>query len=295
MKLTGWAGPHVTERAWDRDGHEFPQRRLMRAQSSAGAKRMGWRFTRLVNGGQDLPDYPQEIGDCTSFGGKHAIEYRMCQEIAAGGEQEAFHPIFPPWLYGVARTVIGKGQINLNGDGAAGIWIAMVVKKYGILAADASGVPQYSASVAKSWGKNGPPKEMFALAQPHTMLGAERLGSYAQVRDALANDEYVTIATQRIPQLGSVVRNGKRWMQLKFDANQGHQWALVGIDDDAVAPGGYAKNSWGPTAHGVPLNGEPDGGAWLAADEIDRACREGEVIAYYSLNGWDSGIPNVVG
>jgi hypothetical protein len=267
---------------------------LARARTSAGVQRLGWRFTRLVHDGSDLPDYPQEIGDCTSFGGKHAIEYRMCREIAAG-DPEAFHPIFPPWLYGVARTIFGKGRIDLAGDGAAGVWIAMTVKKYGVLAADAPGVPPYSAAVARSWGRNGPAKEFFDLARPHTLFGAERLGSYEEVRDALAADEYVTVATQRIPQLGSVVRNGKRWMTLRFDRAQGHQWALLGIDDDSKDPGAYGGNSWGPGAHGRPLNGEPDGGAWMTADEIDRACREGEVIAYYGVNGFDSEIPNAAG
>ena len=81
-----------------------------------------------------------------------------------------------------------------------------------------------------------------------------------------------------------------------MDANQGHMWALVGVDDNATAPGVYGLNSWGPDAHGKPLNGEPTGGAWMTADIIQKICdTRGEVIIWSGLKGWPSGIENVVG
>ena len=293
--FTGWAGPDVADAAWDKHGSGFEVPPLFGSLPTAGARRYLWRYTRIVLGGKDIANIPQEIGDCTSWGGKHAIEYRACQEIAAGGDEEQFNLVFSPWLYGIARTVVGKGQINLNGDGAAGIWVAVAANKYGILAANAPNVPKYSGAVATSWGKNGPPREFYEFATPQSIQIA-RATSYEQVRDALATDCLVTVATQYIPQLGSVQRNGKHWMQLKWDANQGHMWTLIGVDDNGTDPGCYGLNSWGPDAHGKPLNGEPVGGAWMTADIVQKICdKRGEVIIWSGLKGWPSGVPNVVG
>ena len=87
--FTGWAGPDVADAAWDKHGSEFPSVAIFGTLPTAGAKNFLWRYTRIVLG-QDPQNIPQEIGDCTSWGAKHAIEYRSCQEIAAQGDEEEF-------------------------------------------------------------------------------------------------------------------------------------------------------------------------------------------------------------
>jgi hypothetical protein len=57
----------------------------------------------------------------------------------------------------------------------------------------------------------------------------------------------------------------------------------------------YGLNSWGPDAHGQPLNGEPAGGGWMRADLLDVIGRTGECFAWSGCKGFPAMIPNVAG
>lgn len=49
---------------------------------------------------------------------------------------------------------------------------------------------------------------------------------------------------------------------------------FIGWHDDPF-PGAYRQNSWGMKLALDPLQGEPDGGAWSRADDLEREIRSG--------------------
>jgi hypothetical protein len=290
LDLTGWVGPDEADRQWDALCGNFPEFVVAGSTgSSEGAKQLLWRFTRLVTGGEDLPNFAQEVGDCTGFGGKNAWNYAQCREIANDGDSEEFHPAHPSFLYGVGRVQVGGRRVQ--GDGAAGVWIALAAQKYGVLFLDQPGAPAYSGALSRRWGQEGPPAALLEQAAPQRITTTAKVTSYVQIREALAHGFPVTIATNYVPKLGSKIEKGRRWLVCEKHANEGHQWCLVGLEDEAA----YGLNSWGPDAHGDPLNGEPTGGGWMRPELLDLIARTGECFAWSGCRGFPTMVPNVAG
>src|SRR5688500_14300313 len=78
--------------------------------NAEGRKAFLYQVTRKLLG-QDTKNYPQQIGDCVSFGAKNAIEYLMATEKLMKGDRELFRYVFPPYLYGTGRVYVGKGRL----------------------------------------------------------------------------------------------------------------------------------------------------------------------------------------
>jgi len=157
-----------------------------------------WEFAKRVNGGQHLPTLKQEIGDCVSFGCAQAGMYMSAFEIAWAGQEEEFKRWYPPYIYGMSRVApdLGNGRLG-NSDGSTGAWGAGALQKYGVLFADDQGVPAYSGSVAKQWGRSGPPREFQEMAKDNPVKSVAKLSSVEEIRDALINYHPCTIASMR--------------------------------------------------------------------------------------------------
>jgi hypothetical protein len=252
-------------------------------QSTAGQRVVLWDYARKVNGGEHLPTFRQEVGDCVSMGAANAINYLACMEIVRLGDRERFRPSYQPYLYGTGRVFIGKGRIN--GDGSVGIWQADAVRQYGTLPADEAGVPPYSGAIARKWGKRpGPPEQFVKLAEPHCLQTTALVTSYDQVRDALANGYPVTVASMQGFRMQPVVDRGKHWG--KPAGQWAHQMCFIGIDDDPARPGAYCLNSWGASAHGQPADDAPPGGFWVDADVVHRMVRQKDSFGFSQLSGF---------
>ncbi len=194
--VNGWLGE-------DRAAEEF---NLLRNQflyfpnflvaGAAGKKQFLYRFVRKAIG-SDTKNYPQQIGDCVSFGAKNAVEYLICTEKAVNGIREDFHPIFPPYIYGTSRVQVGGGRLG-NEDGSLGSWAAQSVMKYGILAADDSGVPAYSGQVAKTWGRSpGPAQNFLDIASKRPVKSAAQIKSWEELVAAIVNGYPCTVASNQ--------------------------------------------------------------------------------------------------
>ena len=72
--LCGWAGPELAKEAFNLIGGMPSFGSLSPVNDYKGKRMMLWEFTRKVLG-KDTDMYPQEIGDCVSFGGKNSLEY----------------------------------------------------------------------------------------------------------------------------------------------------------------------------------------------------------------------------
>jgi hypothetical protein len=163
-QISGWDEPEAKE-FFKTVGYKLPKFKLLnQVQDYKNGRRMLWEYTRAVLG-KDTPNYAQEIGDCVSFGGKNTLEHLQCAEIKLDGDAEKFRYIFPPYFYGTSRVQVGGGR--LGGDGSTGAWLQKAVQDYGVLATDDEGVPKYSGSVAKVWGRSGPPSNFIQIAKSH--------------------------------------------------------------------------------------------------------------------------------
>ena len=268
FELMGWLGPEVAEPEFARLSSNFIPFQIYGSAEAPVRTSPGtpiWEFAKRVNGGQHLPTWKQESGDCVSMGCAQAGQYMSVFEIAIRGQEEMFKYWYPPFIYGASRVQVGGGR--LRGPGSTGAWGATAMMKYGVLFNDDSGVPTYSKRLADQWGANpGPPGTMFEHAKDNLVGSAARLSSVSEIREALINYKMVTIASGRGFQMQPV--NYKGHHVFRPEKEWPHQMCFIGWMDEPFAAA-YRLNSWGPNAHGSPLNGEPAGGAWNLADDIE--------------------------
>ncbi len=283
--LCGWAGPVVAEQAWGEIGHLFPKFMVVGAGESK-PRAMLWELIRKVLG-HDLPAEAQEIGDCVSWGAKHAVETVSCVEIF-NGDAEDFHYVFSPYLYQIGRVLVGKGQMG-NSDGSVGSWQAKAVELYGVLRSDFPGCPAYSGAVAKKWGNSQPAADFLAEGKVHLIQTTSKINSWDELHIACSNGYPSTIASNQ----------GFKGMTPGADGfhapsgTWGHQMCIIGTVDDPNGPhGSYAciMNSWGDV-HGA-LTDFATGDKWPAGtlrvrrSVIEHMIATGECIAYSQFKGF---------
>lgn len=234
--------------------------------------------------------FRQEIGDCVSFGWSNGTNFLQCVQIALG-QQAEFRPSFQPYIYGTSRVQIGEGRLG-NSDGSVGAWAAKAVQQYGILAADDEGVPKYAGSIAKQWGRTGPPKQFISIAQETLIKTVSPVQSAADVRDSICNGYPVPICSNA--GFGSINKSHDRQVG-RWTTSWGHCMCLTaydGSEDGRKAGGGepvyYCQNSWGPNAHPKPLQGEPAGGFWIRESDVEKIVQQGDSYAISSFVGFPS-------
>lgn len=245
-----------------------------------------WTLTKKLNEGKHLPTFEQLIGDCVAAGLAQAGARLQVAEIVAQFQEEVLRPWFVPFIYGISRVQIGGGQID--GDGSTGTWGAAAVKKYGVLFDDDQNVPEYSSTIARGWGhRPGPPEQHILQAQDRPVQTTARLSRTDQIREALCNYYPITIASARGFQMKPVNRDGFHvWIP---SGTWMHQMCLIAWMDEPFQAA-YRLNSWGPHAHGIPMNDEPPGGAWCTAECLAEELRwnSTEVYTYSGFAGFPS-------
>ena len=256
---------------------------LQMISNAAGRKAFLYEITRKLLG-QDTKNYPQQVGDCVSFGAKNAVEYLICCEKLMKGDREKFRPIFPPYLYGTGRVYVGGNRIN--GDGSLGSWMAEAVIKYGVIPADEPGVPNYSGSIARNWGSSRSALDKWkSLGQQHPVKSAAQIRSWSELVAAIVNGYPCTVASNQgfnmEPSSDGFHRASGSWA---------HQMTIIGADDEHAEPYALILNSWGDvhghlTAFGSnqPL---PVGVLRVKRATIERMINAGETFAFSSFDGF---------
>jgi len=199
-RIKGWLGEDTAKYQWNllKNSKSFKRFQLRNVVGAASRRMMLFDITRKVLG-KDTENYPQEIGDCVSFGMKNAIEHLMCCEILLNGENEVYTKVFPPYIYGISRVDIGGNQLGSE-DGSLGSWAADGVVKYGIINSDAEGLPPYSGSVAKSWGSSNGSQYLNKwkpLGQKHLVKSAAKIDTWDKLLNAICNGYPCTIASNQ--------------------------------------------------------------------------------------------------
>lgn len=291
--LTGWAGkdnPQFVEDQFNLikdDGSFKPLKIVGASRDTKGKKLMLYEVVRKVLG-KDTENYPQEIGDCVSFGAKNAIEYLMATERLMLGDREEWNPVFPPYLYGSGRVFVGKGQLD-GSDGSLGSWMADAVIKYGVLRSNFNNVPAYSGRIASKWGdRPGPPTDFVNEAKLHPVKSAALIKNWDDLRDAIVNGYPCTTASD----IGYSMEPSSDGFHRQTDS-WGHQMCIIGVDDgykNGSDPYAIILNSWGD-AHGDLKDfdtGEklPIGVLRVRRKDIEKHIRQQETFAYSNFEGF---------
>lgn len=254
---------------------------------TAGRKAFLYQVTRKLLG-QDTRNYPQQIGDCVSFGAKNAIEYLIACEKLLHGDTGKFRPIFPPYLYGTGRVYIGRGQLG-NDDGSLGRWMAEAVIKHGVLAGDELGVPAYSGAVAKAWG--GPSGSSYlnkwkSTGEKHLVKSAAQINNWDELVGAIVNGYPCTVASMQ----GFNMEASSDGFHKPY-GQWAHQMCIIGVDDEYPDKYALILNSWGDV-HGrlKSFDGNEDlpvGVIRARKNVVEAMIRAGETFAYSQFEDFE--------
>lgn len=298
----GWAGPELLATSTIRDQVpvfslesreiESDAECVIRANAPDNATKnvQLWKAVRALNDNADPKIEPQAIGDCTAQGAAYAVCVLSAVQIVEQLQPATWRRVHVPFIYGTARTLVGKGRLR-GEDGGLGVWAAEAVRRHGVLSAEAAKAPAYSAAIARQWGDDGPPAWALDLGSTTIVRTIARVDSANAVRDAICNGYPVTVAsrwgTRGYRQLdGRIVALG--------NGSWSHQMCIDGYDGTASQPLYHVRNSWGSDAHPKPIDGSPAGGFWVDAVAVNKMVAAGDSYAFSSFSGFPLQILGVV-
>jgi hypothetical protein len=203
----------------------------------------------------------------------------------ANGERKKFKAVFPPYLYGTGRVQIGGGRLG-GGDGSLGVWQAKAVMQYGTVPTDTPGLPQYSGSIARQWGKRpGPPEEFLNVGKSYIVKSAALVKTWDDVVTAVTNGYPVTVASN----IGFSMQPGRDGFHIQ-NTSWAHQMCIIGVDNEHSEPHACILNSWG-NAHGEIKDFKtnepwPKGSLRVRRRDVEKILREGDSFAYSSFDGF---------
>lgn len=240
--LMGWAGERWADNAWQDIGASFPQFKVAAATvpSSVGKTVRAWDIWRKVLG-RDLARVVQETGDCVAASMNDVAMVQQCVDIFSG-DRETFEPLLISYQYAHSRVIVGKNQLR-GGAGSVGSWMAKTATGGGFLKALTPGVPSYSGKLSDRWGDdkdyNGITFRQFIdTADDHPLEKAIRVTSWTQLKDAVCNLNFGTIASDRGYEMKP--KGGERGFHRPSGTWQ-HQMGILAISDEWIG----ISNQWG--------------------------------------------------
>jgi hypothetical protein len=237
--------------------------------------------------GHDISNVPQPVGNCVGASTKREIEYLQCMQIAMGNLAE-FHYIFDPYHYGAGRVYIGHQRDHQ--DGSLGLWQSQALVKYGVIALDTPGLPEYNAQSVRSWGANdgGVLDSHRDLGQQHLVQKAAKVSSWEDCVNAVANGYPVEVCSNQ----GFEMLAGSDG----FHHPKGswpHSMSIIFVDDEGegIPSHGGILNNWGSSSsvHGIITDFRdkslqwPGGMLRVRAEVIDKMLKQDDSYTYSSL------------
>lgn len=226
--------------------------------------------------GKLRPTFYQQVGDCTAAARKQSCEKQQIFDICVKRKERTFHPVFAPWLYGLARNQIMGG---MSFDGATGAAIAEAQSKYGTLFEDDEDVPPYSGEVARLWGSKSNVNLERAVYYKYLPVAQNNKAKYVEIKTVDEIDH--AILAGLFPIIGS------RW-GFRIVTKYGHDvyirsttWAHEMYFAARKEINGelyfFRHNSWGDIHNPNPKNGEYTGGAWQYAGDVELELKQKNV------------------
>jgi len=265
------------------------------AQSGTSIKGSGrgkviktWKIVKRVVGRHLLLDQ-KRVGSCVAFGLAGAGNSLRCNRILLDKTGEEFRAsLCPEYFYGLARIEIGRGLIG-SGDGAIPAHAIQAYIKYGSLLQMKYGkydLSTYNEELCRKWGATGVPDDLEEIGKEHPLITATQMGSFDDCLDVYANRGVCTFGSS----MGLSNRRDKDGF-VRWSGTWQHQMYGIGARDDG-RPGILIMNSWPAGWCSGPLPDDiPPGSAWVPAQDIDRACREGDCWGLIEAEGWK---PNAI-
>ncbi len=227
--------------------------------------------------GKVFPVLTQAIGDCTSFAMANALHCLMAAQILIEGKFGSIpHLVATEYIYGVGRVFIANNAFRGN-DGSTGAATVQGAAKYGILLREKYGnvdLSTYDGNRARSYGDNGPPKELIPIAKQHLCKTYSLVDSYEQARDAIANGYPLVCCSS---QGFTDYRDSEGFS--KPSGKWEHALAAVGVLEGQKRKGILIDNSWGNWNTGPLTNGQPQGSFF-----VDKSVFEDRMLS--SRDSW---------
>jgi len=237
----------------------------------------------------------QEIGDCVSWGHKHAVDILGAVDFKLGLSNK-FVEVSSESIYGGSR-VEGRGRPEGSGgysDGSYGAAACKWLLNYGIIYRDVYQTPngelsllKYSGNRAKDWGNfgNGGRNDRGFLdnvAKQHPVKSATRVNTWEDFCKAMQNGYPVTICSsvgfnKATDANGFCYRSGT-W---------NHCMCLVGVRFDKE--GGLILNSWGDYVNqkaGKYPEDQPKGSFWATRRDVETILAAGDSWALSGVKGF---------
>lgn len=299
--LRGWADtsqPGLAKRQFNLLADNFCKFQIAgQTRETTGRKTFLFDVVKAVLG-RHIPVYTQAVGDCVAWGMRNSIEYLTCTQIAglAAAQSELsfgefvqaarlkWRPIFAPYYYGTGRVYIGNN--SLRGDGSLGSWMIEAVKRFGTLFEDQTGVPKYSADIARLFGRDKASLDKWlSIADDYPVKSSARINSWEEYCQAIHNGYPPTIASN----IGYSMESGRDGFHVQ-NAAWSHQMCGVGVDETHREPYGLILNQWGDV-HGELKDFEtgeklPPGMIRAKRADIEKHIRYGEVYAPSGFQGF---------
>lgn len=236
----------------------------------------------------------QLTGSCVGAGGGNMLKTLMTVEIANGDPEEFLEPWWP-YTYGMSRILAGmRGQ----GEGSLGSTWAKAMTEYGSFQIDPPGyqdLPDYrnvnnwlqlTRNIELEWSAGDRIKEEWkSLGKKHLARTVAQMHDSNNCLDSLANGYPLTLASnfgtrtirpQGNPQVNLAEWNG-RWPHQMF-CDEAWDHPTLGLIF-------RIGNNWGSEAHPSPISGEPPGGFYIRASDMDKICRS-EVYSFSAYDGF---------
>lgn len=227
----------------------------------------------------------QLIGDCTSWGGMHAVAVADAVAFSLGKIQDP--PLMPATepLYGGARVEArglpgdGKNAVGGWSDGATGYGVAKFLREYGVVYRQpypTADLTEYSGERAKQYGAygcggQGDAGRLDAEAKKHPLRHVTSVRSWQELAAALESGFPVTLASSQ----GFSSHLGPSGIAEASGVWQ-HQMCAIGIrhkkngaPDDLC----LILNSWGTRwqsgLENKTPNDQPDGSFWARRSVVE--------------------------
>ena len=247
-------------------------------------RKLIWTIVKEYHNAQHLPTFEQEVGDCVGAGAKQMGDYLNYVQIGRTFRSEYPRPWHASWIYGMSR--VSYTTSASQSDGSTGRAAALVIKNAGVYFEDWPNAEPYSGELSRKWGEEpGPPQATRDLARHHLCINVEQITTAAQIRQALLADKMITIASMRGFEMEPDQIQG--FHVFKPAGRWAHQMCIIDWMDHPF-PAAYRLNSWGPNAHGSPMNGEPPGGAWNLMSDLENELTSSSVecFAFSAFEAW---------
>lgn len=298
----GWVSPQKRkpdeEDIYQNIKGEIPDFELIGPQAAVD-KLVLWDYSKKVNNGRHFETFYQQTGSCVGNGGGQATWYLSAMENIRLGENIDCKLPFYLLPYGRSRYLSG---FRGSGDGSTGAAFAKAITTEGILPFDDAGLPQpqrgngitWGKSVEYSWSDGSKISQTYLNKSKQFLVkSAARLNTSQDVWDSITNGYPCTIASNWGGQMRPTAQGNPAVLLNRRVTRWDHQMCVIGAWEHPTLGRIFCiLNSWGPDAHGVPVDDSPPGSFWVLDADMNYIVAQGDSFAFSQFDGFPAQNPN---